>query len=320
MRTRPNLLLASLALSTMLSATAPSLAAEIKAAPVVDDAVVRLGDVFEDAGEHADTVIMQAPAPGEAEKITSYELDRIAEEYALDWQRPDYLRYVTVQREGTPFSLDDLKAIVLDAAQQQGLNFEVEISVFGSRRGLYLPTMASVQDIEFERFDLNDRMDRFTATVLVPTGGPVPRKLKISGNLAEVRLVPMLTRIVAPGDVITQADISWEPFPAKRLNRNSVMDQQSLIGQTVRRPVQPGQPLRKNDVVAPVVVEKGSIVKMTINAGALTLTAAGRALENGGTGDMIRVMNVKSNQAIEAEVISPGLVKVTSNALALAAL
>lgn len=320
MRTSSKLFLAGLAISTVLTVATPTDAADLNPAPVINDAVIRLGDLFEGTGDKAGKIIMQAPAPGETDTLNSYELDRIAKEYELDWVRPDYLKTVTVQREGMPFSLDDLHNLVLETAQQQGLNVDVEIKVYGSRRGLYLPTTAGIEDIEFERFDLNERQDRFTATILIPTGGPVPRKLNVTGSLEEVRHVPMLTRIVAPGDVITENDIVWQPFPAKRLNRNSVIDQSVLVGQTVRRPIRPGSPVRVNDLKAPVVVAKGSVVKMTITAGALTLTANGRALEDGGDGDTIRVMNTKSKQSVEAQVIRPGLVKVTSNALALAAL
>ncbi|SDD58916.1 MULTISPECIES: flagellar basal body P-ring formation chaperone FlgA [Kordiimonas] len=310
----------ALAFSTMLMTAAPTEAAELKAAPTVDDTVIRLGDLFDDVGDKAAEIVMQAPAPGEAEKLNSYDLDRIAQDFELDWERPNYLRTVLIHRDGIAFSLSDLSDLVLDAANQQGLQHDVEVTVYGSNRGLYLPTTASLADIEFERFTMTDRMDRFSATLLIPTGGSVPKKLKVNGTLQEVRMVPMLTRLIAPGEVITAKDVTWSQYPSKRLNRNSVLDQQSLVGQTVRRPLQPGQPLRVNDIMAPVVVEKGSLVTMTIQSGALTLSASGRALQDGGDGDMIRVMNIKSKQSVEAQVISPGLVKVMSNSLALAAL
>ncbi|MFC4349684.1 flagellar basal body P-ring formation chaperone FlgA [Kordiimonas lipolytica] len=320
MRNCSTKIITALAFSTMLMTAAPAEAAELKAAPMVDDAVIRLGDLFDDVGDKAAEIIMQAPAPGEAEKLNSYDLDRIAEDFGLDWERPNYLRTVMIQRDGVAFSLTDLNDLVLDAANQQGLTHDVEVTVYGSNRGLYLPTTASLADIEIERFTLSDRMDRFSATLLIPTGSAIPKKLKVNGTLQEVRLVPMLTRLIAPGEVITAQDIAWNQYPAKRLNRNSVLDQQSLVGQTVRRPLQPGQPLRVNDIMAPVVVAKGSLVTMTIQSGALSLSASGRALENGGDGDTIRVMNIKSKQSVEAKVISPGLVKVMSNSFALAAL
>jgi flagella basal body P-ring formation protein FlgA len=313
-------LLAAMAVSTMLTAAPDSDAASLNQTPTVTGPMIRLGDLFEGAGEQADTIVLEAPAPGMTDDLTSYELERIADQYGLDWERPTYLKRLTVRREGTAFALDDLHGMVLDAATEQGLTGDVEIKVYGSKRGLFLPVDASVADIEIQRFTLTDRMDRFTATLLVPTGTGNPRSLNITGSLDEVRLVPMLTRVVAPGEIITQADIAWESYPAKRLSRNSVIDQQSMIGQTVRRPLRPGMPLRANDLKAPVMIEKGSMVKMTINAGALTLTASGRALQDGGAGDTIRVMNTKSKQSVEAQVLRPGLVKVTSNNLALAAL
>jgi len=308
-----------LALGSMLSAV-PADAATLKQNPTVSGPMIRLGDLFEDTGAQEDTVIMEAPAPGTSDNLTGYELERIAEQYELDWERPTYLKRITVQREGAAFALTELKPMVLDAAQQQGLDVDVAVKIYGSKRNLFLPIDAGVEDIEFEQFALNDQMDRFTATALIPTGSGTPKKLRLTGNLDEVRLVPTLNRVVAPGEIITKADISWEKYPAKRLNRANVLDQTAMVGQTVRRPLQPGAPLRENDLKAPVMIEKGAIVKMTITAGALTLTANGRALEDGGKGDTIRVMNVNSKQSVEATILRPGLVKVTSNTMALAAL
>lgn len=312
-------LMGALALGTMLAAV-PADAATLKQNPTVTGSMIRVGDLFDDTGESEDAVVMEAPAPGASDNVTAYELERIAKEHDIDWERPSYLKRVTVQREGVAFALADLKPMVLDAAQQQGLQVDVQVKLYGSKRGLFLPVDAGIFDIELEQFILSDKMDRFTATALIPTGNGTPKRLRLTGNLDEVRLVPTLNRVVAPGEIITKADISWENYPAKRLNRATVLDQTSMIGQTVRRALKPGTPLRENDLRVPVVIEKGSIVKMTITAGALTLTANGRALENGGTGDTIRVMNTKSKQSVEAEILRPGLVKVTSNSLALAAL
>ncbi|TNE66492.1 MAG: flagellar basal body P-ring formation protein FlgA [Alphaproteobacteria bacterium] len=305
---------------TFLSLSFVAEAATLKDRVVVDDTMVRLGDLFNDAGEHAGAVVMEAPAPGQSGHLTIYELDRIATQYGLDWQRPTFLRRIDIVRDGVPFSIDDLQQMVLDEAVAQGASTDVEIRLYGRKNGLYLPQGFGVADISFERFDLSDRKDRFTAVALIPTGTGQPVRLNLTGALEEMRLVPMFNRVVAPGEVVTKRDISWEKFPVRRINTRTVMDTTSLVGQTVKRAQQPGKPILDSDVAMPVVIAKGSMVTMTARMGPMVLTAAGRALEDGGQGEIIRVMNNKSKQMVDVRVVRAGQAEVVgSSSLTLAA-
>lgn len=286
----------------------------------VIDPVIKLGDLFTDAGASAETVIMEAPAPGKSRQLSSYELERIADQFELDWERPTYLKRVKVYREGTSFSLDDLSSLVMAEIRQQGLSNDVNVQIYGRRTGLYLPADATADDVEIESFEMSDRRDRFKAVALIPTGGIEPERLSISGRIEEVRLVPTLNRILTPGEVIRASDIEWTKFPVRQINARVVLDQSDLVGFVVKRAVRPGKTLFSNDVALPVVVEKGSIVTMIVSTGALSLSASGRALEDGGDGDTIRVMNVKSKQTVDAKVLNSGQVQVSSNSLTLAAM
>ena len=58
------------------------------------------------------------------------------------------------------------------------------------------------------------------------------------------------------------------------------------------------------------MVNKGSLVTMTLTGPAMLLTARGRAQENGGKGDVIRITNTHSKQVVEAVVTGPGRVMV----------
>ena len=46
---------------------------------------VRLGDIFADAGPHADTILFRAPAPGKRVVLDARWLHRAAQAYGLDW-------------------------------------------------------------------------------------------------------------------------------------------------------------------------------------------------------------------------------------------
>ena len=91
-----------------------------------------------------------------------------------------------------------------------------------------------------------------------------------------------------------------------------MLNRAAMIGMTPRRFILAGRPLRSGDMVAPKIVSRGDLVTVLLNQGPLSLTAKGKALENGAKGDVIRVVNVSSNVTIEALVTGVNEVRVDS--------
>ena len=60
----------------------------------------------------------------------------------------------------------------------------------------------------------------------------------------------------------------------------------------------------------PLVVEKGAQVDMTFVSGALTLTARGRALDSGAIGDIVNVLNSRSNRTVQGVIEGPNMVRI----------
>ncbi len=291
-----------------------SIAAELRENVSVEASIVTLSDIFTDVGEAGNTMIMPAPAPGKRKQITSYELSQIAQKFELEWERPAYLKRIYVVREGTHISASDLKPTILENIRAQGVEADLKINVYGLNKGLYLPIGYGAESIEFETFNLSNRQDRFTGTLKVPTNEHATQKVRVSGTVQEVRLVPVLNRLITPGEVINETDITWKKHPANRINLHAITNANHLVGQTVKRALAAGKLLNKNDVAMPVMIEKGSAVSITLQSGLMKLTMKGRALDDGGRGDVIRVMNTKSNRSLEARVISPGKVVVDPRA------
>lgn len=299
--------------------TSSLLATELQKQLVVTDAVVRLSDIFTDTGATSETIVMEAPAPGKKLPISSYDLVKLAKKFELNWERPAYLKRIYVYREGTSFSLNELASAIIEEARQLDLEGDVEVKVFGRKTGLKLPYGFTVEDIALTEFQLNEQRNRFSAILDIPTGSSQKLEQRISGTIEEVRLVPMFARVMAPGEIITERDLDWKKYPVRRLLRDSIVSSSQLIGQTVRRAIPATKLLRENDIAVPIMVAKGSIVSVTYKRGRLVLTMQGRALENGGAGETIRLMNQKSKKTVFAKVISDGHVEVTAtNSLKLA--
>ncbi|GJL93747.1 MAG: flagella basal body P-ring formation protein FlgA [Hyphococcus sp.] len=82
-----------------------------------------------------------------------------------------------------------------------------------------------------------------------------------------------------------------------------------LIGMEAVRTFYKGQPLDEENLRAPTLVKRNSIVQMEFNKGAMVILAEGRALDQGAMGERIRVMNLLSKRVVSATISGAGAVK-----------
>ena len=85
-----------------------------------------------------------------------------------------------------------------------------------------------------------------------------------------------------------------------------------IIGKEARVALYAGRPIRPGDVGAPAVVERNQIIAIVYSQGGLVITTEGRALDRGGSGDAIRVMNLSSRTTITAILDDQGTGHVTN--------
>jgi flagellar basal body P-ring formation protein FlgA len=84
-----------------------------------------------------------------------------------------------------------------------------------------------------------------------------------------------------------------------------------FVGMEARRTLWPKRPLSPRDVGPPEVVTRNALVEIVYHTGALELRGDGRALDAGGLGDRIRVINTDSRQVIRATISAPNQVSVS---------
>lgn len=127
-----------------------------------------------------------------------------------------------------------------------------------------------------------------------------------AANAAEMRIV-VPARTIARGEVISEADLSYTTVAAAQVFPGVVTALDQLSGKQTRRVLRVGEPVRSDDVRAPVLVTKGSTVTVTFRAPGIQLTAIGKAMSEGGLGDSVTVLNPVSYRQIIATVTGPGV-------------
>lgn len=117
----------------------------------------------------------------------------------------------------------------------------------------------------------------------------------------------MPTRTLRPGTLITAADVALRDGTTP-----GMFDRMSdVIGQEARIALYAGRPIPFEAIGAPAVVNRNQIVPLFFNTAGLLISTEGRALERGGVGDRVRVMNLSSRATLFGFVQEDGSVKVT---------
>lgn len=83
-----------------------------------------------------------------------------------------------------------------------------------------------------------------------------------------------------------------------------------LVGLETRRAIYKGRPVVQAHLGPPTLVHRNDVVVMTYTDGGLGIRTEGRALDSGGRGELVRVLNLTSRQPVRAVVAGSGRVEV----------
>lgn len=311
------LLLAGLTLALTLPAVTAHAGDETsttqETAPVALNPIVQiegdqilLGHVFTPLDRYADRVIARAPAPGEEMVLPAVWLWKVAKTFGVDWQPTSTADVVTVSRPSSVIDQDQIEGLLTQSYfARTGEDDLIELEMDGGPSRIDLPrTVAPTARID--RFDLDTRSGRFTATLIAPATGRPLERMNVSGRFHRMVEMPVPARRLGVGAIIEQSDITMMRVREDGLGTNLIVDPQRLVGQAVRRSLSAGKPVRIGDVNAPRLVEKGRVIIVTLRTESLALTVNARAMESGAKGDIIRVQNTQSKTVIDAVVTGEG--------------
>ena len=294
-------LIAALAMTILLIAPASAAELRLLSRIVVDGDEVTLGAMFGDIGEAGDIVVARAPAPGKRLGVAVARIHRLVRGQGLVWTPVRGLKSVTVHRSGRRIPAFAIESAILEAIADEAGGKSLSITLANRNRVFFVAKNAA-GDLDVETLTYDARTGRFVAGLVAAYGTPDEAHAEYGGRAIEIVELPALNRFFKKGEIITDGDIEWLEWHAQRIPRDAVTDIAGLVGLAARRPLRPGYPVRERDVSEPVVVAKGSDVRLVYRTSKMVLTAGGRALEDGAMGSVIRVLNSHSKVVVEARV------------------
>lgn len=287
---------------------------ELRGQVEVSDEIITLGDIFDNLEAKQDIRVADAPLPGKRLSIPATFILRLTRQHGVKWRNSRAVKNILVSREGSIIYHRELKNIISEKIKSLGGGAQQrDIRFYNDDARIFVPLGYNAQDLQVGYISHDSKSGRFRAEIIVPSGMNKQRSLKIEGRTFPVTTVPALARTILPGDIITTKNIKWVKIPLSQAGRNVIRDHKQLVGMTPRRPLKLGIPVRRSDVERPQLVKRGKIVNILYATARLTLISQGKAIESGGQGDVIRVMNLASHKTLDAIVRGKGRVEVITS-------
>ncbi len=284
----------------------------LKENSIIKGDVITLGDVFYDLPRNEERILGSAPNPGKEMILNARTLLRIAMAMDLSWRPASHADRVTLRRVATIIEYDQIKEALYTALYDEGISGDYEIVIPAQYHKITLP-YEQLATLSITRFSMDARRKNFEATIVAPSIENPIQQISIKGQIQPVITVPVLSANIQYGSIITQSDIEYTKIKEREFSRDTIIDAKKLLGMTARRTIIAYRPIKSTDIVAPKIIERGELVTLSFNSGAMNLTTQVKALQNGAKGDIIRVVNTLSNKTLQAVVIGSNEVSVVQN-------
>jgi len=132
----------------------------------------------------------------------------------------------------------------------------------------------------------------------------VPVQIAVTGNYV------VTTRPLAAGQTVQAADVATLSGDIASLPTGIISTPEQAVGKTLRNALAAGQPLRGDQLVAPLVIRQGQTVRVISRGTGFAVSSEGRALSNANEGQVVQV-RMTSGQTISGIALSDGSVEIT---------
>ena len=292
----------SLLVACALLLPSAATASNLKPMTMLQAPVVRLSDLFEEAGPSADRVLGPAPPPGSRIVVEAPQLAAIARQFGVLWKPASTGDRAVLERPGRPVPGTDIHAALRDALRGAGAPDDMDLEIPALAPPM-VPLNTTVRP-EITQLAYDGASGQFAATLMLSAPDFPAVHMRVTGRAHEMVSLVVPTRRVMPGETLRADDVRPSRVRADQLRTGVARSAGDIVGLAPRRPIAAGQPVPLADLARPALVQKGRTIMLRLESPGITLTAQGQALEDGAAGERIRVLNASTRSVLEVTVMT----------------
>jgi len=122
--------------------------------------------------------------------------------------------------------------------------------------------------------------------------------------------VVVATRALRAGQAVSPADLEIVTRRLAGVGSCCATELGEVIGQTVRRPIGGGEPVRFEALETPPAIRRGELVTIVASNPGMEIRATGVALGDARSGEPVRIRHSSSLRIVQARADTPGVARV----------
>jgi flagella basal body P-ring formation protein FlgA len=250
-------------------------------------------------------VIADAPQPGQTVSLAGSQIVEKLRAAGVDFATVGYTlpRNISIKRAGRKITKEEVEQVI--RARIRGNEAQTEI------RDIAFPIVTvptGELTIECNSLDpIGSNRRRFQ---MIARGEGEPVRFEARVSTQRWSEVPVLTRVVNKGEVLTSGDIGMARVNFDRVPEGALVDPNIAVGRESTRTLNRGEVLRGDTLVVPAVIKSGDKVVIRYFSGFLEATATGVAMESAPAGAPIKVRNDISKKVVSGKAKEDGIVEV----------
>jgi flagellar basal body P-ring formation protein FlgA len=292
---------------------APFAVPTLRRSVVVTSEIVRIGDLIDNAGGFAAIPVFRSPDVGTTGAVPARKVVEAARAHNLFGVETGDVIAVDVTRAGRVITRKELEArIVRLLSGTNGLGGISDLTLNFDR----IPANINADlppdaDLKAMRASYEARTGRFDVVFDVPVGVSRRTLLRYTGTLIETADAVVPNRTIGRGEVIRAGDLAVERRPRAEVTGEVPATIAEVAGRAARQALRQGVPVRRTDLAKPEMVKRDDNVNLIYEVPGILLTTRGKALESGGEGDLISVLNPQSKRTVQGIVTGFGRVDIS---------
>lgn len=138
------------------------------------------------------------------------------------------------------------------------------------------------------------------------------KSFELPFRIKKTEEVIVAKRDIMPNEVLTYDDVLLEKVEVSNVN-DIITDYTQINNKILKRRVKAGDIIRKSFLDNPKIIKRGQLVTLKVISGTVSITTTGTVLQDGATGDIVRVRRVDdyNNSVFEGKVSENGEVLIS---------
>lgn len=162
----------------------------------------------------------------------------------------------------------------------------------------------------FPRIGMGKNKKQIYLPVNIVVDGDIFKSIGLMFNINKFKSVVVAKNGIKQGQLISPDSVELENIETTQLSGQAFSNVNDVIGKIAKKSLSSGNIVTIETVENVYAVSKGDNVIIQIKSSGLKITAKGICMENGGYGDMVKVVNEDTKKVLYGNVIDSGTVEI----------